>query len=78
MPYNFVSFLPKKQNLELRLKLPQSDDVDGMIEGAGLDQLEYNARWNLYRLRLTSEDLKAKAEVVAKLMKLAHDRRAAS
>ncbi|MDB5414106.1 MAG: hypothetical protein JWR10_2441 [Rubritepida sp.] len=76
LPYNFVAFRPKKSTLTIEFKLPQSDDVDAIIEEAGLDKLEYNARWSLYRLRLSSSDVKGKAEVLAALMKLAHDRRA--
>ena len=32
-----------------------------MIEKAGLDVLEYNTRWWLYRLRLSKEAIGAKA-----------------
>jgi predicted transport protein len=77
LPYNFVSFRPKKSTLTMEFKIPQSDDVDAIIENAGLDKLEYSARWSLYRLRLTAGDVKTKASVLAQLMKLAHDRRAA-
>ncbi|MEP7008533.1 MAG: hypothetical protein ABI810_21315 [Sphingomonas bacterium] len=77
LPYNFVSFRPKKATLTMEFKIPQSDDVDSIIEQAGLDKLEYNARWNLYRLRLTPIDVKAKSDVLAQLMRLAHDRKAA-
>jgi len=76
LPYNFVSFRPKKSTLTIEFKIPQSDDVDTIIEDAGLDKLEYNARWSLYRLRLSPADVKGKADVLAQLMKLAHDRRA--
>ena len=76
-PYNFVSFRPKKSTLTMEFKLPQSDDVDALIEASGMDKLEYSARWSLYRLRLTSSDVKTKSGVLAQLMKLAHDRRAA-
>lgn len=77
LPYNFVSFRPKKSTLTIEFKIGQSDDVDAIIENAGLDKLEYNARWSLYRLRLTSADVKAKADVLAQLIKLAHDKKAA-
>lgn len=76
-PHNFVTFRPKKNTLTIEFKLPQSDDVDAIIDDAGLDKLDYNARWNLYRLRLTSADVKAKGEALGKLIKLAHDRRVA-
>ncbi|MEP7351156.1 MAG: hypothetical protein ABI668_14550 [Sphingorhabdus sp.] len=77
LAYNFVSFRPKKSTLTMEFKLPQSDDIDAMIEDAGLDALDYNARWTVYRLRLTAADVKSKSEVIKQLMKLAHDRRAA-
>lgn len=77
-PYNFVSFRPKKSTLTIEFKIPQSDDVDAIIENAGLDKLEYDARWSLYRLRLAPSDVRGKADALAQLMKLAHDRRAAA
>jgi hypothetical protein len=59
-----VSFKPKKNQLRLELKLPETDDIDAKIEQSGLDTLEYNARWGFYRIRLTKQDLTAKAEVL--------------
>lgn len=77
LPYNFVSFRPKKSTVTIEFKIPQSDDVDTIIENAGLDKLEYNARWSMYRLRLSSNDIKGKADVLKQLIKLARERRAA-
>lgn len=74
-PYNFVSFRPKKNQLNFELKLPQSEEVDSKIEEAGLETLEYNKRWSLYRLRLTHEDIKTKADVLKQLIKTAYERR---
>lgn len=74
-PYNFVSLRPKKNQLNLELKLPQSDGLDSKIEEAGIDTLEYNKRWGLYRLRLTSEDIKSKAEILKELARAAYERR---
>jgi predicted transport protein len=74
-PYNFVSFRPKKSQLNFELKLPQSDDLDTKIEEAGLETLEYNKRWSLYRLRLTHEGINAKADVLKQLIKTAYERR---
>jgi len=75
--FNFVRFRPKKSTITLEIKLPQTDDVNAKIEQAGLDALEYNARWEWYRLRLTAPDVNGKAEVLRDLMRLAYDRRAA-
>lgn len=77
LPHNFVAFRPKKSTLTMEFKLPQSDDVDALIDESGLDKLDYNARWSLYRLRLTAVDLKMKGAIIAQLIKLSHDRRAA-
>jgi hypothetical protein len=44
--FNFVSFRPKKSTNTLEIKLPQTDDVNAKIEQAGLDALEYSARWS--------------------------------
>jgi len=74
--FNFVRFRPKKSTITLEIKLPQTDDVTAKIEQAGLDALEYNARWEWYRLRLTAPDVKGKAEVLRDLMRLEFDRRA--
>lgn len=74
-PFNFVSFKPRKNQLNLELKLPETEDVDSLIEGAGLESLEYNKRWGLYRLQLSKEQVRTKADVLRQLMHLAHERR---
>ena len=74
-PYNFVTFAPKKNQLNFDLKLPQSDELDAKIEQAGIETLEYNKRWGLYRLRLTRDDMKSKGAVVKELARTAYERR---
>lgn len=76
-PFNFVTFRPKKDQVRLELKLPETDDIDAKIEEAGFDALEYNKRWGLYRLRLTKEQVKTKADTIRELMQLAYERRSA-
>ncbi len=39
--------------------------------------MRYNAHWGVYRLRLTSVDVKGKADVLRELMRLAYERRTA-
>lgn len=75
-PYNFVTFRPKKNFLTFEPKLPQSGELDKLIEEAGLDTLEYNKRWEFYRLRLTAEDVASKSAVLKRLIKEAYERRA--
>ena len=73
--YNFVTFRPKKNLLNFEIKLPQTDDLDIKIDDAGLDTLEYNKRWGLYRLRLTKDDIESKSEFLKDLSQLAYERR---
>ena len=75
-PYNFVKFVPKKQTLNFHLKLSQTEGLDDKIEGAGFDTLEYDKKWELYRLRLTVKDIETKPELLKELSKRAYDRRA--
>ena len=74
-PYNFVTFRPKKNTLNFELKLSQTNNLDAKIDEAGLDTFEYNKKWGLYRLRLTTKDIKTKPEVLQELSRLAYDRR---
>ena len=74
--FNFVSFKPKKKNLQLDIKLPRTNDVDAKIDAAGFDTLDYSARWSLYRLRLTAADIKAKSDALSELITLAYTTRA--
>ena len=76
-PFNFAVFKPMRSTLRLEIKLPRADDIDAKIEQSGLDTLDYNARWGLYKLRLTPADVKGKAEPIRDLMSLAYERRAA-
>lgn len=76
-PYNFVTFRPKKTNLNLDVKLPETDELDAKIEKAGIETLEYNKRWGNYRLRLTKDLVKSQAELLRELMQLAYERRSA-
>jgi predicted transport protein len=73
--WNFVAFRPKKQFVTLEPKIPRSDDIDGRLDEAGLDTLEYSSRWNHYRIRLTEKDIKANEPLIKELMQLAWQHR---
>lgn len=73
--FNFVSFRPKKNKVNLSLKLPSSEELDTKIEAADLETLEYDKRWGQYRLGLTRDDLHKKGDTLLELMRLAFDRR---
>ena len=71
-----VTFRPKKNQVRLELKLPETDDLDSKIENSGIETLDYDKRWGRYRLRLTEYDVRSKAEIIRELMFLAYKRRA--
>ena len=74
-PCNFVVFRPKKNRINVEIRLSQSEELDSKIDGADLDTLEYNTRWGSYNIRLTQDDITTKAEVLKELCALAHNRR---
>jgi hypothetical protein len=78
LPFNFVSFRPKKAQIRLEIKLPQTDDITSRIEASGLDMLDYDSRWNQYKLRLTTSEITAKRDFIEELMRLAYERRSSS
>jgi hypothetical protein len=55
----------------------QTEELDAKIEAAGLETLEYNKQFGLYRLRLTKEDIKANAAVFKELAEIAYEKRSA-
>lgn len=75
-PCNFAIMRPQKKGMRLEVKLPKSTEVDEIIESAGLDFLDYNPRWQAYRLKLEQDDLKSHSDAIADLLKRAYDFRA--
>lgn len=74
-PFNFVTFRPQKNKMNMALKLPKSDAVDEKIDSAGLDTLEYNKKWGNYRIQLRKDDVESNSDVLLELTKLAYERR---
>lgn len=71
-PNNFVVFRPRKTSLNIEIKLPYSEEIQNIITEAGLDDMGYLKRWNVYRLRLTKNDLKNNLEVLKGLFQKAY------
>jgi len=72
-PSNFVVFRAKKNNLRAEVRLPPSDETTQELEQAGLDLMDYDKRWGRYRIRLAPADLKTHAELLAGILKRAHN-----
>ncbi len=74
-PFNFVTFRPKRNQINFEVKIPETDETDAKIEAAGIETLEYNKRWGLYRLRLTEDDIINNIETLRELISAAYERR---
>lgn len=62
-PNNFVIFIPRKKDLYIEVRLPFADEMQTMIEEAGID-IEYLKKWGKYKLKLAKADIKAKREAI--------------
>jgi hypothetical protein len=50
--FNFVTFRPRKANVLLGIKLPQSEEIDSLLQEADFEMLPYDNQWRYYRLRI--------------------------
>ncbi len=75
--FNFALFRLRKSLIILELKLPKTDEIDAKIQQAGLETLEYDARFGMYRLSLHKEDITKKRELLKELMQAAYQNRTA-
>jgi hypothetical protein len=69
---NFVIFRPQKTSIRVEPRLKKRDEIEQKIEAAGLDVLDYDNRWNRYRIRLGKGDVKKHAELLQELFSAAH------
>lgn len=72
-PNNFTIFKPRKKDLNIEIRLPQSQEIQDLIDDAILDDMGYDAKWGRYRLRLSKKDIKDNKETLAQLMKKSFD-----
>lgn len=70
---NFVRFRLRKSIVVLNIKLPQSEDVDNRLTAAGLEAVEYNAKWKNYPIRISKSDMAKHADLLGALMRQAYD-----
>jgi hypothetical protein len=71
-PNNFAIFKPRKKDLNIEIKLPQSEDIQTTIDESSLDDMGYDLKWGLYRMRVSKSELKSKRDVFQKLLNLAY------
>jgi len=71
---NFAIFRPQKNSiLRFELRIPKADNIEEKIENAGLDILDYDTRWNRYRIRIKKDEIEKKKEMLIELIKIAYN-----
>ena len=70
-PFNFVIFMPRKAHVIMSLKLPQETETDELLEGAGLETLNYDSQWRQYRVRIGAKPDDSQSEVLRQLIQRA-------
>lgn len=67
-PNNFVVFRPQKNAFRVEPRLQKSDEIEALVDGAGLDVMDYDSRWGRYRIRLQRGDISKHAGVLRQLL----------
>jgi hypothetical protein len=68
-PLNFVTFRPRRAYVLMDIKLPKTQEFDDQLEEAGIETLDYEARWGRYRVRIDSDPESKQREVLLALAK---------
>jgi predicted transport protein len=68
---NFAIFRPRKKDLNIEIKLNQSEEIQSKIEEAELDDMGYDNSWGSYRIRVSKNELKQKVEIFKFLLETA-------
>jgi predicted transport protein len=73
-PHNFIVMRPRKSTLMLTIRLPQSAEIQAKLDASGLDVVDFDRREGGYRLRLGTNDVEDRGEVVRGLVEMAYRR----
>ncbi len=71
-PNNFIILRPMKSRLNIEIKLPYSEDVQGIIDDAKFDDMGYDKKWNRFRLRLSKNDFDTNGDALKKLIEMSY------
>ena len=70
---NCAVFRPRKRGMLISPRIAQVQEVDSLIEDAGLDIIRYYTHSGRYAIMITPKDIDENAEVLTKLLKLSYD-----
>ena len=69
---NFVAFRPKKQWVNVEIRLAENVELTGKFDNAGLE-IEYFPKWGKYKLRLRQGDIKSNSDLIQEIFLAAYD-----
>ena len=69
---NFIAFKPQRSTVILHAKLPKTDEINDLIDEAGLNTLAYDRRFGQYRIRVRKKNVADDADVLTDLMRRAY------
>jgi hypothetical protein len=67
-PFNFVIFRPKKTSLGIEPKLKKAEEIEIMLDSAGLDVLEYDTRNQRYRIRFSKDEIQKPQRLLKEIL----------
>jgi hypothetical protein len=67
-PYNFVIFRPKKVSLQIEPKLKKTEEIEIMLDSAGLDVLDYDTRNQRYRIRFSKDEIQKHQRLLREIL----------
>lgn len=73
--FNFATCRPQKSALLLHVKMPRTDEFDDSLETKGIDVLEYDKKWGVYRLKLNANAIAEHREFLKVMLVEARDLR---
>ncbi len=68
MPCNFIVFRPKRGFIRFEPRLKNTPETQERLESAGLDVMDYDARWGRYRIRLQPGSIEKNKEILTQVI----------
>ena len=72
-PSNFIIVRPKKGFIRFEPRLRSSPETTERLENAGLDVMDYDAKWGRYRIRLKPGEIEKNREILEEVVKEAYE-----
>ena len=69
---NFISFRPKKEWLQVGIRLEKSDEIDKKLDKLDYDSVEYDIKWSKYEIRVTNHSNDEQLKYLYELFKTSY------